>query len=80
MLSFLWYLIVGGFAGWLAGKVMKGKGFGLFGNIGIGILGGFLGGWVFRFLGVTKFENGDFLTAFIGAILLLWIVRMIKRK
>ena len=81
IMAFLWYLIIGGFAGWLAGQIMKGKGFGILGNIGIGIVGGIFGGWIFRFLGFsTESILGSLITAVVGAIVLLWIINFFKKK
>ena len=77
-MSFLWFLIVGAIAGWLAGQVMKGRGFGLLGNIVVGILGGLAGGFL---LGNTLGGGtvGAILTAAIGAIVLLAIIGVIKK-
>jgi uncharacterized membrane protein YeaQ/YmgE (transglycosylase-associated protein family) len=76
----IWWLIVGGIAGWLAGKVMKGGGFGVGMDIVIGIVGSVLGGWVFGLLGF--FHTGglipSILVAFVGACILLWLVHLIK--
>jgi uncharacterized membrane protein YeaQ/YmgE (transglycosylase-associated protein family) len=75
------WIVVGLIAGWLAGKVMRGGGFGVFMDIVIGMLGAVIGGWVFRLLGI--FPGGDLigsvLVAFVGAVILLWLVRMIKK-
>lgn len=72
------YLAIGALIGWLAGLIMKGEGFGCVGNIGIAIVGSILGGFVFRrILGI---EIGSFITSVLGAILLLFIVRLIKGK
>jgi uncharacterized membrane protein YeaQ/YmgE (transglycosylase-associated protein family) len=73
-------LVVGGIAGWLGGKIIKGGGQGLIMNIVIGIVGGVLGGWAFAFLGVTIVPGmvGSLITATIGAVLLLWIISKIK--
>ena len=60
-MGFIMFLIIGGVAGWLAGQLMKGRGFGLFGNIGIGIVGAFLGGFLFNLLGLSA-------TGLIGSI------------
>ena len=80
-MAFLWYLIIGGFAGFLAGKIMKGEGFGLLGNIGIGIVGGIIGGWVFGLLGFSSNGLlGSLITAVVGAIILLWIIKKIQNK
>ena len=78
-MSFLWFLIIGAVAGWLAGLVMKGGGFGLLINIIVGIVGGVIGGWLFG----NFFDDGllgGIITAVIGAIILLWIASMIKKK
>jgi uncharacterized membrane protein YeaQ/YmgE (transglycosylase-associated protein family) len=82
-MGILSWIIVGLIAGWLAGKVMKGGGFGLIGDIVVGVLGGLLGGWIattFLHLGgMTGINLGSILIAFLGAILLLLVVRLIKR-
>ncbi len=79
--TLLIWVLVGAVAGWLAGLVVRGFGFGLIGNIVVGIIGAFLGGWLF---GVLGFSIGvgiinTIFTAFIGAVVLLLIVRVIKR-
>ena len=73
--------MVGLIAGWLAGKVMKGGGFGVPMDIVIGMVGAIIGGWVCRLLGIFPGGGliGSVLVAFIGAVILLWLVRMIKR-
>jgi uncharacterized membrane protein YeaQ/YmgE (transglycosylase-associated protein family) len=79
--AFLVWILVGAIAGWLAGLLVRGFGFGLFGNIVIGILGAVLGGWLLGMVGLG-FGGGIFgsiLTAFIGAVVLLLIVRVLKR-
>jgi uncharacterized membrane protein YeaQ/YmgE (transglycosylase-associated protein family) len=80
-MSIISWIIVGLIAGWLAGLVVKGGGFGLFGNIIVGIIGGVLGGWIGSSLfnmgaGVDGFNLGSILVAFVGAVILLLIVRM----
>jgi uncharacterized membrane protein YeaQ/YmgE (transglycosylase-associated protein family) len=79
-MGFIWWLIIGGIAGWLAGVVMKGGGFGVIVDIILGIVGAFVGGWVFGLLGL-HFGGilGSLVTAFIGAVILLFLVRLIKR-
>lgn len=79
--TLLIWIIVGAVAGWLAGLVVRGFGFGLLGNIVIGILGAVLGGWLFGAIGFAFFPGilNAILTAFIGAMILLLIVRVIKR-
>lgn len=78
-MSILWFLIIGGLAGWLAGKIMKGRGFGLMGNLGIGIVGGIIGGFLFDMFGLTGTGIfGSLITALVGAVVLVWIVGLIK--
>ncbi len=74
------FLAIGALAGWLAGNLMKGGGFGLLGNIVVGIVGAVLGGFVFGLLGITATGMiGSIVTATAGAALLLFIVDMIKK-
>jgi uncharacterized membrane protein YeaQ/YmgE (transglycosylase-associated protein family) len=76
----LWWAIVGLIAGFLAGKVMKGGGFGVIMDIVIGIIGAIIGGWVFGLLGIFAGGLiGSIIVAFVGACILLWIVRLIKK-
>lgn len=79
--TILIWVIVGAIAGWLAGLVVRGFGFGLFGNIVIGILGAILGGWLFGAVGFVFLPGiiNTIITAFIGAVILLLIVRVLKR-
>ena len=80
-MNFLYFLLLGAAAGWLAGKIMKGSGFGLLGNIVIGIIGGVLGGWLFGLLGLQSVGLiGSLITAVVGAIALIWIVVMVAGK
>ena len=79
-MSFIAFLIIGALAGWLAGTLMKGGGFGLLGNIVVGILGAVVGGWLFGFLGITAGGMiGSLITAVIGAALLLFVVGLFKK-
>lgn len=73
--------LIGGVAGWLAGLVMKGRGFGILGNIVVGIVGAFVGSFVLGFLGVAIGGGivGAILNAFIGAVILLFLISLIKR-
>ena len=78
-MSLLWYIIVGALAGWLAGKFIKGSGFGFWLNLFIGIAGGVIGGWLFGLLGIqTGGIIGGIITAFVGAVLLLWIISKVR--
>ncbi|HEY9142521.1 MAG TPA: GlsB/YeaQ/YmgE family stress response membrane protein [Arenimonas sp.] len=79
-MNLLIFLIIGALAGWLAGLVMKGRGFGILVNMVVGVLGAFFGGWLLPKLGISfGGDIGVFITAFIGAVLLLAIIGLIKR-
>ena len=74
------WLVIGAIAGWLAGQVVKGGGFGLVGDIIVGIIGSVLGGWLFgTYVGGTGGILGAIIASTIGAIILLFILRLIKR-
>jgi len=75
------WLIVGGIAGWLAGQVMSGGGFGLIGDIILGIVGAVGAGWLLPRLGILIGGGilGAIINAFIGACIVLLIVRLVKR-
>ncbi len=81
-MSLVWFLVIGVVAGWLAGKFMRGKGFGLIGDLIVGIAGAFLGGWLFSDVFKVSVGGGiipALVVAFVGAIILLWILRLIKK-
>ncbi len=81
-MDILTWLIVGLIAGVLASLVMGGTGYGLIGDIIIGIVGAFVGGWLFRMLGVSvplAGLAGTILVAFVGAVVLLFIIRLVRR-
>lgn len=80
-MSFLWFLVVGLVAGWLAGVLVKGGGFGLVGDLVVGVVGAFLGGFLFSTFGVSLGGGlvGSIVVATIGAVVLLFIVRLVKR-
>ncbi|HBV50177.1 MAG: GlsB/YeaQ/YmgE family stress response membrane protein [Alistipes sp.] len=78
---FLWYLLIGLAAGWIANLIVKGDGSGLVINLIVGLIGGVLGGWIFSWFGwVPVGTLGSFLTSIAGAVVLLWIVSMITRR
>lgn len=79
--SIIIMLIVGAIAGWLAGQIVRGFGFGLLWNIVIGIVGAFIGVWLLTQLGFVPFSGfvGSIVNAVIGAVVLLVIVGFIKR-
>ena len=74
-------IIVGAIAGWLAGIIVKGVGFGLVGNIIVGIVGAFIGSWLLGYLGVVIGGGllGSIINATIGAVILLFIIGLVKR-
>ncbi len=75
------WLLVGAIAGWLAGVIVKGHGFGLVGNIVVGIVGAFLAGWLFPMMGLSIGSPilGAIIYGTIGAVILLVLVGLIKR-
>jgi len=81
MESWIGWIIVGGIAGWLAGKLMKGGGFGVIVNVLLGIVGSVIGGWLFGLLGITVVSGfiGSLASATVGAIVLLAIVGLFKK-
>jgi uncharacterized membrane protein YeaQ/YmgE (transglycosylase-associated protein family) len=81
-MDLLTWLIVGLIAGVLASLVMGGTGYGLIGDIVIGIVGAFVGGWLFRTMGVAvplSGIGGTILVAFVGAVVLLFVIRLLRR-
>ncbi len=77
----LYSIIVGLIAGWLAGQVMRGGGYGILIDIVLGLLGGILGGWLFTALGIWPSGGivGSIIVSFIGAVILVAITRVLKR-
>ena len=80
-MGILAWIVVGLIAGWLAGQVMKGGGYGVLVDIILGILGGVVGGWIFGALGIWHGGGmiGSIIVAFIGAVILVAITRVLKR-
>jgi uncharacterized membrane protein YeaQ/YmgE (transglycosylase-associated protein family) len=79
--GFVIFLVIGAAAGWLAGTIMKGGGFGLFSNILMGIVGGIVGGFLFRLLVIAAGGLiGSMVTATVGAIALLYVVGLFKNR
>ena len=80
-MNFIWYILIGIVSGFVAGKLMRGGGFGLIVNLMVGIIGGVRGGWLFSLIGITAGGIiGSLITSVIGAIVLLWIVGLISRS
>ncbi len=80
-MKILGILVVGAVAGWLAGLLMKGRGYGLLGNIGVGVVGAVVGGYLFGWLGISIGPGllGAIIRALVGALVLLFLVGLIKR-
>lgn len=81
-MGILSWIVMGGLAGWVASLVVKKGSLGLIGNIIVGIVGAFIGGYVFNFLGgvgVTGFDLRSFFVALVGAIILLFVINLVKR-
>jgi uncharacterized membrane protein YeaQ/YmgE (transglycosylase-associated protein family) len=80
VMGWIWVILIGIVAGWLAGKIMRGKGYGLVVDLLLGIVGAVLGGYLFGLLGVG---GGGLvwrlLTSLVGALLILFIIRLIKK-
>lgn len=81
-LGILWTIIIGCAAGAIAGWIMKGKGFGFFINILLGLIGSIVGGWAYGLLGLTASTGkwGTLVMSTIGAIILIFIVSLFKKK
>ena len=78
---FIWYLLIGLAAGWIANLIVKGSGSGLFVNLIVGLIGGILGGWILSFIGwIPVGTLGSLASAVIGAILLLWFASLVSRS
>ena len=79
--SLIVWLVVGGVAGWLAGMVVKGGGYGLIGDIVVGILGGLIAGWLLPQVGIVIGSGiiAAIIDAFIGAVILLLVLRLVRR-
>jgi uncharacterized membrane protein YeaQ/YmgE (transglycosylase-associated protein family) len=79
-MEFVWFLLIGLAAGWLAGMIMKGGGFGVIGDLVVGVIGAMLGGSLFRALGVAAYGRlGELITATVGAIVLVALLRIFRR-
>lgn len=80
LMNLIWWAVVGLIAGWAAGKIMKGGGYGVVMDIVLGIVGAVVGGWL---VGMLGFQAGGFITtivvAILGAVVLIWITRLIKK-
>ena len=80
--SLLIFLLVGVLAGWLGGIVVKGYGLGLVGDMVVGVIGSFIGGWLFSYFHIVHGPGflGELIGATVGAILLLFVLRLVRRR
>ncbi len=77
MMGTIWFLIIGAVAGWAAGKIMRGHGFGIWVDIIVGVVGAFIGGFALSLLGLNSYGIiGQLITSIIGSVILLWVVRL----
>ncbi|WP_302251499.1 GlsB/YeaQ/YmgE family stress response membrane protein [uncultured Alistipes sp.] len=78
---FIWYLLLGLAAGWIANLIVKGGSSGLLVNLIVGLVGGVLGGWLFSLIGLVPVGTlGSLVTAVIGSIVLLWIAALLSHR
>jgi uncharacterized membrane protein YeaQ/YmgE (transglycosylase-associated protein family) len=80
-MEFIWFILVGLVAGWLAGVLVKGGGFGVVGDIVVGVLGALVGGFLFVLLGFSGGGGllGSIVVATVGAVVLIFVLRLVKR-
>lgn len=79
MQQWIWFLFIGGIVGWLAGVIVKGRGFGILGDIIVGVVGAVFGGWLSSVTGLYAYGSfAGFITALIGAVVVVSITRFFK--
>jgi uncharacterized membrane protein YeaQ/YmgE (transglycosylase-associated protein family) len=80
-MEFVWFALIGICAGWLAGQITKGSGFGLVGDLIVGVIGAILGSFAFRLVGLAAYGLlGQLIVSTVGAVLLLALLRVVPRK
>ncbi len=80
IMNLIWWAVVGLIAGWAAGRIMKGGGYGVIMDIVLGIIGAVVGGWVVGVLGIQAGGFiGTIIVAIFGAVILIWITRLLKK-
>ena len=81
MIDLIYFLLIGLAAGWLAGKLMEGRSFGLLGNLVVGVIGAILGGFLFRLVGLLTIGLlGNLISATVGAVVLLFILQKFGKR
>lgn len=80
-MEFVWFLIIGGIAGYIGSLLFKGSGSGIIKNVILGVIGAIVGGWVFGVLGISVGNGliGSLITAAVGAFLLMWVASLISK-
>ncbi len=79
--NLVWFLIIGGVIGWVAGLIIRGRGFGILGDILIGVGGAVMGGWMAEVIGLSISSSfGEFLMAVLGAVVLVGLTRFVVRQ
>ena len=80
MNTLVYFILIGLVSGWLAGRIMKGRSFGLVGNLIVGVVGAILGAYIFEFLGISADGLiGSLIMSVIGAVVLLYLIQFVKR-
>jgi uncharacterized membrane protein YeaQ/YmgE (transglycosylase-associated protein family) len=80
MTGIIWFLLIGLISGWLAGQFMRGGGYGVIGDMIVGVIGALIGGWVFGVLGIgIGGLIGAIVTAFVGAVIFIALLRVLRR-
>jgi uncharacterized membrane protein YeaQ/YmgE (transglycosylase-associated protein family) len=78
-MQMLWFLLIGLISGWLAGMISRGGGFGIWGDLVTGVIGSFIGGYLFNLMGISAYGIiGSIISSTVGAIVLLWVIRMFR--
>ena len=80
--SLILWIVIGGLAGWLAGQLVKGRGYGCIGNVVVGVIGAVVGGWLFQVTGIQQLPGliGSLVTAVIGAVALIAVLRLLTER
>jgi uncharacterized membrane protein YeaQ/YmgE (transglycosylase-associated protein family) len=80
MFYLVWVILIGILAGWIAGQLWKGSGFGLLGDLIVGVIGSLLGSFIFGLIGIGAYGLiGRLVISVLGALILLWLIRLIKK-
>ncbi len=78
--GWIWTIVIGIVAGWLAGQISRGRGFGIWMDLIVGIVGAVIGNWVLGLIGLQHYGIiGSLVTSTVGAVILLWVIRLFKK-